>query len=104
MMFRHLRLPPLIAVIFLLAPVTSGATAGIKVLDANALTVAMKEIAANFTKETGNQVSFVGVSPGQVEQRIKAGEVCGLVITASDSARAFEQEGKGVGGPPTPLP
>jgi molybdate transport system substrate-binding protein len=103
MMFRHLRLPPLIAVIFLLAPVTSGATAEIKVLDANALTVAMKEIAADFTKETGNQVSFVGVSPGQVEQRIKAGEVYDLVITASDSARAFEQEGRWLAGTRHPL-
>jgi len=97
-MFHHLRLPPLIAAIFLLAPVTSGAAAEIKVLNANALTIAMKELAADFSKETGNQVSFVGVNPGQVEQRIKAGEggrrVYDLVITATASAEAFEKEGK----------
>jgi molybdate transport system substrate-binding protein len=66
----------------------------IKVLNANALTIAMKELAADFSKETGHQVSFVGVSPGQVEQRIKAGEVYDLVITASASAADFEREGK----------
>jgi molybdate transport system substrate-binding protein len=93
-MFHHLRLPPLIAAIFMLAPVTSGAAAEIKVLNANALTIAMKELAADFTKETGNQVSFVGVNPGQVEQRIKAGEVYDLVITATASAEAFEKEGR----------
>ena len=102
-MFRHIRLPPLITVIFLLAPVTSGATAEIKVLDANALTVAMKEIAADFTKETGTQVSFVGVSPGQVEQRIKAGEAYDLVMTATDSAQAFEKEGRWLAGTRHPL-
>jgi molybdate transport system substrate-binding protein len=94
MMFHHLRLPPLIAAIFLLAPVTSGWAAEIKVLNANALTIAMKELAADFSKETGNQVTFVGVNPGQVEQRVKAGEMYDLVITATASAEAFEKEGR----------
>jgi molybdate transport system substrate-binding protein len=94
MMSHHFRLPALIIASSLLAPVTSVPAAEIKVLNANALTIAMKEIAADFTKETGNQVSFVGVNPGQVEQRIKAGEVYDLVITATASAEAFEKEGK----------
>jgi ABC-type molybdate transport system substrate-binding protein len=64
----------LIAAAFLLAPVASGSAAEIKVLDANALTIAMKELATGFSKETGNTVTFVGVSPGLVEQRLKAGE------------------------------
>jgi molybdate transport system substrate-binding protein len=102
-MLHHFRLPPLITAMFLLAPVTSGATAEIKVLNANALTIAMKELAADFTKETGNQVSFVGVSPGQVEQRIKAGEVYDLVITATPSAEAFEKEGRWRAGTRRPL-
>jgi molybdate transport system substrate-binding protein len=93
-MFHHFRLPALIAAVFLAAPATSGTAAEIKVLDANALTIAMKEIAADFTKETGNQVTFVGVNPGQVEQRIKAGEMYDLVVTAAESAQAFEKEGK----------
>src|ERR1700730_18949806 len=94
MMFHRFALPPLITAMFLLAPVTSGTAAEIKVLNANALTIAMKELAADFTKETGNPVSFVGVSPGQVEQRIKAGDVYDLVITATASAQGFEKEGK----------
>ena len=102
-MLQRFRLPPLIAAMFLLAPVTSGAAAEIKVLNANALTIAMKELAADFTKETGNQVSFVGVSPGQVEQRIKAGEVYDLVITATASAEAFEKEGRWRAGTRRPL-
>src|SRR5712691_7473828 len=102
-MFDHFRLPPLIAAMFLLAPVTSGAAAEIKVLNANALTIAMKEIAADFTKETGNTVSFVGVSPGLVEQRLKAGEVYDLVITATESAQAFEKDGKWRAGTRKPL-
>ena len=91
-MSHHFRLTPLLAVL-LLAPATSSA-AEIKVLNANALTVAMKELAADFTKQTGNQVSFVGVSPGLVEQRLKAGETYDLVITATESAAAFEKDGK----------
>ena len=89
---HRFRLSPLLAVL-LLAPATASA-AEIKVLNANALTVAMKELAADFTKQTGNQVSFVGVSPGLVEQRLKAGETYDLVITATESAAAFEKEGK----------
>jgi molybdate transport system substrate-binding protein len=73
------------------------------VLDANALTIAMKELAAGFSKETGNTVSFVGVSPGLVEQRIKAGEMYDLVITATDSAQAFEKEGRWLAGTRHPL-
>jgi molybdate transport system substrate-binding protein len=102
-MSRHFRLPSVITAIFLLAPVTCVAAAEIKVLNANALTIAMKEIAADFTKETGNPVSFVGVSPGQVEQRIKAGDVYDLVITATASAQGFEKEGKWRTGTRRPL-
>jgi molybdate transport system substrate-binding protein len=102
-MLHRLRLSPLIAAAFLLAPVTSGSAAEIKVLDANALTIAMKELAAGFSKETGNTVTFVGVSPGLVEQRLKAGEVYDLVITATDSAQAFEKDGKWLAGTRHPL-
>ena len=92
-----------ICALCLLAPLTPGAAAEIKVLDANALTIAMKELAADFTKETGNQVTFVGVSPGLVEQRIKAGEVYDLVITATNSSAAFEREGRWIAGSRHPL-
>lgn len=77
--------------------------AEIKVLDANALTIAMKEIAADYTKDTGNTVTFVGVNPGQVEQRVKAGEVYDLVITATESSAAFDKEGRWIAGSRHPL-
>jgi molybdate transport system substrate-binding protein len=78
----------------LLAPATSAMAVEIKVLDANALTIALKEIAAQYTKDTGNTVSFTGVTPGQVDQRVRAGEVFDLVITATAGAAALEKEGK----------
>jgi molybdate transport system substrate-binding protein len=102
-MFHVLRLCSFaaLAALFVL-PKTVSATE-IKVLDANALTGAMKELATGFTKETGTQVTFVGVSPGQVEQRIKAGDVYDLVITATASAQAFEKEGRWIAGSRQPL-
>jgi molybdate transport system substrate-binding protein len=92
-MFHRLCFPAFIAALCL-APLATCGAAEIKVLNANALTIAMKELAADFTKETGHQVNFVGVSPGQVEQRIRAGEVYNLVITATASAAALEREGR----------
>jgi molybdate transport system substrate-binding protein len=91
---HHFRLSAALTALCLLAPATACTAAEIKVLDANALTIAMKEIAADFTKQTGIQVTFTGVSPGLVEQRIKAGEQYDLVITATASAAAFEKEGR----------
>lgn len=92
----YARLPALFTVALLAVPALSSPSAAveIKVLDANALTLAMKEIAADFTKETGNQVSFVGVSPGKVDERVKAGEKFDIVITAHSSSEAFDKEGK----------
>jgi molybdate transport system substrate-binding protein len=93
-MLDRFRLATLIAASVLLgAPGMCGA-AEIKVLNANALTIAMKELAAEFTKETGHQVIFNGMSPGLVDQRIKAGEVYDLIINATESVQTFEKEGK----------
>src|SRR5215510_12986209 len=87
------RRPTLIAAVLLLAPAAATA-AEIKIVNANALTLAMKEIAEQFTKETGHQVSFTGVSPGLVDQRIKAGEVYDIVINAAGSMDSYEKEGR----------
>jgi molybdate transport system substrate-binding protein len=102
-MSRHFHLPALAAAALLVSSVASGRAAEIKVLNANALTIAMKELATQFTAETGNQVTFVGVTPGQVEQRLKAGEVYDLVITATASAEAMDKEGKWRAGTRHPL-
>ncbi len=83
-----------IAAIFFFALATDAAAAEIKVINANALTIAMKEIAANFTKETGHRVTFSGMSPGRVDQRIKAGEVYDIIINAAASIDAYEKENR----------
>src|SRR2546423_8355876 len=95
-MSHRTRLPVLIAATLLLAlfAVGGAVAAEIKVVNANALTIAMKELAADFTKETGHQVSFVGVSPGQVDQRVRASEVDDIVINAVASIDAYEKEGR----------
>ena len=95
---RDFSLRSLVAVLALFVSATFSWATDIRVLNANALTGAMKELAAGFTKETGTAVTFVGVSPGQVEQRVKAGEVYDLVITATASAQAFEKEGRWIAG------
>lgn len=95
---RDLRLGCFVAALALFASTTFCRATEIKILNANALTGAMKELAAGFTAETGTAVTFVGVSPGQVEQRVKAGEVYDLVITATAAAQAFEKEGRWIAG------
>src|SRR5262249_11338025 len=98
---RDIRLPTLIAAALMMA---SGASAAeIKVVNANALTIAMKEIAAEFTKQTGHQVSFTGVSPGPVDQLIKAGEVYDSGMSAAGSMAAYEKEGRLQAGSRRPL-
>ncbi len=87
-MFQRFRFPAFIAAMCLTPLATCGA-AEIKVLNGNALTIAMKELAADFAKETGHQVSFVGVSLGQVEQRIRAGESETAVACAGSLRLAF---------------
>jgi molybdate transport system substrate-binding protein len=102
-MMRDRRLGIFIGALIWFASTLSAAATEIRVLNANALTRAMKEVAAGFSKETGTAVTFVGVSPGQVEQRIKAGEVYDLIITATASAQAFENEGRWIAGSRRPL-
>jgi molybdate transport system substrate-binding protein len=106
-MMRHIkrmitRCPLLLGAVLLLAPAAATA-AEIKVVNANALTIAMKEIAANFSKETGHQVTFTGVSPGQVDQRIKAGEAYDIVINATASIEAYDKDGRLRAGSRRPL-
>ena len=41
-------------------------SAEIRVLNANALTIALRALAAEHTKQTGTQVTFISGSPGQI--------------------------------------
>jgi ABC-type molybdate transport system substrate-binding protein len=52
---------------------TPASAAEIRVLNANALTIALRELAAEHTKQTGNQVTFISGSPGQIQQKVDAG-------------------------------
>jgi molybdate transport system substrate-binding protein len=94
-MLHLTRFPAIMAAALLLAPALSApvAAAEIKVINANALSVAMREIAADFTKQTGHTVTYVGVSPGQIDQRIKAGEKYDIIINSTDSVKAYESQG-----------
>jgi molybdate transport system substrate-binding protein len=78
----------------LLALTASVAAAEIKVLSANALSIAEKALGEAFTKETGHQVAFMFGSPGQVLDRLKAGETYDLVIMPSGAAASLDLEGK----------
>jgi molybdate transport system substrate-binding protein len=89
-----LRIDRLLALIGTLMVAGTASAAEIKVLNANALTIAMRPIAADFTKETGHQVAFTGVSPGLVDQRVRAGEVYDILINATASVEAYEKEGR----------
>jgi len=102
LMLHMTRWPTLIAAALLLVPI-GAAAAEIRVVNANALTIAMKEIAANFSKETGHQVNFTGVAPGLVDQRIRAGEVYDIIINAKASIEAYEKEGRLRAGSRRPL-
>lgn len=95
MLFRA-RLPGFVAgAILLTAFVAAPAIAAeIKVLSANALSPAEKELAADFTKATGHKVTFVFGSPGNINERIKAGEVYDLIIMPAEAAAALERDGK----------
>jgi len=44
----------------------------IRVLNANALTIALRALAAEHTKQTGNEVTFISGSPGQIQQKVDA--------------------------------
>jgi molybdate transport system substrate-binding protein len=76
----------------LLLAASPGAGAEIRVLSANALSPAEKELAAEFGKQSGHQVSFTFGSPGQVAQRVDAGESFDLVIMPTGAAA--ERNGK----------
>ncbi len=92
----ELRLPSALAAAMLLgcAVMTPAAAAEIKVVNANALTLAMKEIAASFTKETGYTVTFAGLTPGIVDTRFKSGEPFDIVINPAAAVEAYDKEGR----------
>jgi len=79
-------------VVLTAASAAPGSAAEIRVLSANALNIAERNLAADFTKNSGQQVSFVFGSPGQVEQRLKAGEAYDVVIMPAQAAAAHDKD------------
>ncbi len=71
----------------------SGA-AEIRVLSAAAAQVPEKELAAEFTKETGHQVSFTFGSPGAIQQKLAAGETFDLVILPAAGIENLDKAAK----------
>ena len=72
----------------------TGMGAEIRVLNANALTIALRELAAEHTKQTGNQVTFISGSPGQIQQKVDAGEKFDLLIMPTPALAALDTAGK----------
>ena len=68
--------------------------AEIRVLNANALTIALRALAAEHTKQTGNQVIFISGSPGQIQQKVDAGEKFDLLIMPTPALAALDTAGK----------
>jgi len=66
----------------------------IRVLNANALTIALRQLAAEHTKQTGNQVTFIFGSPGQIQQKVDAGEKFDLLIMPTPALAALDTAGK----------
>jgi ABC-type molybdate transport system substrate-binding protein len=62
----------------------------IRVLNANALTIALRALAAEHTKQTGTQVTFISGSPGQIQQKVDAGGE----IRSADYADASSRHGR----------
>jgi molybdate transport system substrate-binding protein len=90
-MLREFRCLALIAAA-LLPAAAPGSAAEIRVLSANALNIAERNLGADFTKETGQQVNFTFGSPGKVEELLKAGERYDLVIMPAEAAAAREKD------------
>lgn len=75
----------------------------IRVLNANALTIALRELATEYTKRTKNTVTFVSGSPGQIQEKVDAGEQFDLLIMPVAAFGALETAGELVAGSRKPL-
>ena len=73
---------------------TQASAAEIRVLCANALNIAAKELAADFTKQTGHQVAFTFGTPGPMQERFDKGEPFELVILPIAGMEQSDKAGK----------
>ena len=71
----------------------SGA-AEVRVLSAAAAQLPEKELAAEFTKETGHRVSFTFGSPGAIQEKVATGEIFDLVVMPAAAMETLERAAK----------
>ncbi len=67
--------------------------ADVRVLSVGAVQVAIRNLAADFRKETGHQVIFTIASPAVVIQKIKANEVHDAVIVSEPAMDELDRDG-----------
>jgi molybdate transport system substrate-binding protein len=67
--------------------------ADIRVLSVGAVQVAIRNLAADFSKETGHQVIFTIASPVVVMQKIKANEIHDAVIVSEPAMDQLDRDG-----------
>lgn len=93
-----------IAFLALVVTIVGQASAGdVRVLNANALTIALKKIAETEAKASGTAISFTSGSPGIIQKKFDDGEMFDIVIMPADAIAAAEKAGKLVAGSRRPL-
>ncbi|HEY6990344.1 MAG TPA: substrate-binding domain-containing protein, partial [Bryobacteraceae bacterium] len=70
----------------------------IRVLNANALTIALRELATEYSKRSKNTITFISGSPGQIQEKVDAGEQFDLLIMPMAALGALETAGELVAG------
>lgn len=87
----------------LLSGIVPAAASDVRVLNANALTIALKRIADPESNGSGNTVSFTSGSPGVIQKKLDDGEAFDILIMPVDAIAALERAGKLVAGSRRPL-
>jgi molybdate transport system substrate-binding protein len=85
------RLAVAFAVLLLSASMASAAE--VKLISVGGVKVALDKIVADYTKATGNTVSYTVGSPGAVSQKLASGEVYDVVVQAAPAMDDFAKLG-----------
>jgi molybdate transport system substrate-binding protein len=93
-MINHRAVAQTFVTVVLTVVALTAEAAEIRVLSTNASALAQRDMAADFTRQTGHMVSFTVGSPGPVQQRFAAGETFDLLVMATDLIDALEKSGK----------
>lgn len=83
----------IIAALVILAAAAPVEAAELQVLSAGAVQEAEKALAADFTKETGNQVTFTFGNVGQIQDKLKAGVAADVIVLSAPALEALDKAG-----------